>query len=130
MLGFGAALIAATLLAAGAAFAQHDPKQGHGMPDHDMAGHAQARQASSPVIAAFGAANARMHKDMDVKLTGDADSDFVKSMIPHHQGAIDMAKVELAYGKDPAIRKLAEDVIEAQEAEIARMRQWLKDRGQ
>ena len=63
---------------------------------------------------------------MAVPLTGDVDVDFVRGMIPHHQGAIDMAKVELEHGKDPAIRKLAEDVIKAQEAEIGQMQEWLK----
>ena len=75
---------------------------------------------------AFAAVNAKMHQDMAITLTGDADADFVKSMIPHHQGAIDMAKVVLKYGKDPATKKLADGVIKAQEGEIATMTEWLK----
>ncbi|MFP3542677.1 DUF305 domain-containing protein [Rhizobium sp. SIMBA_035] len=76
---------------------------------------------------AFAEANAKMHKDMMVEMTGNADVDFVRGMIPHHQGAIDMAKIELQYGKDPEIRKLAEAVIKAQEAEIAEMNAWLSE---
>ena len=69
----------------------------------------------------------KMHKDMmAVKPTGDADVDFVRGMIPHHQGAIDMAKVVLKEGKDPEIKKLAEGIIEAQESEIKQMNDWLK----
>ena len=68
----------------------------------------------------------KMHQDMDIEYTGNADVDFVRGMIPHHQGAIDMAKVELEHGTDPAIRKLAHGVIKAQEGEIKMMNKWLK----
>jgi uncharacterized protein (DUF305 family) len=80
---------------------------------------------SAPSSKAFEAASEKMHKDMSMSFTGDADVDFVKGMIPHHQGAIDMAKVELQYGKDPEIKKLAEDIVKAQESEIAFMNAWL-----
>ncbi|WP_436968117.1 CopM family metallochaperone [Burkholderia gladioli] len=56
--------------------------------------------------------------------TGDADKDFVAHMIPHHQGAIDMAEVELRYGKDPAMKKLAAEIVAAQRTEIRTMKQW------
>lgn len=67
----------------------------------------------------------KMSKDMAaIPITGDADRDFVGMMIPHHQGAIDMANFELAHGKDPAIRKLARAIIAAQNKEIAGMKAW------
>ncbi|HTQ83307.1 MAG TPA: DUF305 domain-containing protein [Pseudolabrys sp.] len=68
----------------------------------------------------------RMNNDMPKESAGSVDADFVKMMIPHHQAAVDMAKVELAKGKDPTLRKLAEDIIAAQEKEIALMTGWLK----
>jgi uncharacterized protein (DUF305 family) len=71
-----------------------------------------------------------MHENMSMASTGDADVDFMRGMIPHHQGAIDMAKIVLTHGKDPQVKKLAEDVIQAQESEIAFMRDWLTKRGQ
>ena len=94
--------------------------------------HHGAHSSTSANIAsteAFEAANAKMHSDMAIDYTGNADVDFVRSMIPHHQGAIDMARVELEHGKDPELRKLAEEVIKAQEGEIAWMQGWLAKQG-
>ena len=89
----------------------------------------QPPAAESAATKAYRDANAKMHKDMDIRYSGDADADFVRGMIPHHQGAIDMARVVLAHGKDPEIRKLAESVIRDQEKEVAMMRDWLKKNG-
>src|SRR5262249_15962847 len=73
---------------------------------------------------AFAAVNEKMMREMSQPLTGDADRDFVAGMIPHHQGAIDMAQVELKYGHAKALRKLARDIIAAQKKEIAFMEKW------
>jgi uncharacterized protein (DUF305 family) len=59
-----------------------------------------------------------------VEMTGDADRDFVAMMLPHHQGAIDMAKIELKYGKDETLKKLASEIVSAQEREMATMQAW------
>jgi uncharacterized protein (DUF305 family) len=79
----------------------------------------------TPSTKAYKAAAMQMHKDMAVRYTGEPDEDFAATMVAHHKGAIEMAKVELQYGTDPELRKLAQDIITAQEKEIALMREWL-----
>ena len=119
------ALVGAGALVLARAQPQHGP--GHGMPMMQGGGHAghaaaQAPANASPVTRAFIAANERMHRDMAITFTGNADRDFVAGMIPHHQGAIEMARIVLEHGSDPEVRSIAEAVIREQEREIVQMR--------
>ena len=71
----------------------------------------------------------KMHMAMEaVKRSGNADVDFVRLMLPHHQAAVDMAKTQLLYGKDPQMRRLAQEIITDQQLEIELMQRWLKQR--
>jgi uncharacterized protein (DUF305 family) len=87
------------------------------------------KSAATPADKAFAASMKTMMNGMNVKPTGEPDKDFVLMMIPHHQGAIDMAKVELQYGTDLELRRLASDIVAAQEKEIAQMKAWLAKNG-
>jgi len=86
---------------------------------------APSNSSENPAVQGYRAANDRMHQAMGIEYTGNPDIDFMRSMIPHHQGAIDMARVVLEHVSDPEVRKLAEEVISTQEAEIETMREWL-----
>jgi uncharacterized protein (DUF305 family) len=118
---FTAAIVLATT-----GFAQAHHHEAMVIAQHQQHGSPAPAAKSSAATKGYEAANAKMHKDMTIKYSGNPDADFARGMIPHHQGAIDMAKVVLAHGKDPEIRKLAEEIIKAQETEIAWMKEWLK----
>jgi hypothetical protein len=78
--------------------------------------------AEAPFLAENVAAMKIMMDNMAVKPTGDIDADFVAMMVPHHQGAIDMALAVLRHGRNPQIRRLAQEIIVTQQQEIAVMR--------
>ena len=115
-------------LAATPAFAQPAPSAPPppapaAMPGMAMPASPPAAEAA-PSTRAYQAAMAKMDRGMAIPYTGNADQDFVAGMIPHHQGAIDMARVELRYGHDKALKRLARRIIKAQTREIAFMRRW------
>lgn len=119
-------ILVLAMAAGGSSPAFGQDQQQHGKNHHASSIQAEGEPAST---LAYRAANDTMHKAMDIAFTGDADIDFLKGMIPHHQGAIEMAQIVLRYGKDPKIRALAQEIIKTQNEEIAQMRSWLKERG-
>ena len=122
MRGAPTAILIATLMAGGVA--------GGGMMMM-RTGHAESAHAESApggFDALMAQSMTRMHADMAVPPSGDPDRDFAAMMIPHHQGAIDMAKAELAYGRDPVLRRLAQGIIVEQAQEIEVMRRALAER--
>ncbi len=139
-----AALILLALAAPAAAQSSHLGHGSHGAPAAAGApkGHAGAGPMSMESMQAmmktmipapgdaastkdFKSADMKMMHDMVVPYTGNPDIDFRAKMIPHHQGAIDMAKVALAHAKDETTKALATQIIKDQEREIAEMREWL-----
>ena len=129
--------IAAVAVVGGIAFAQQtmegmDHSNMGGMGDMGMMSHATLippELANDPATVASAAAMDKMMADMMVPYTGDPDIDFARGMIPHHQAAIDMAKIQLEFGTDPGMRELAEAIIAAQESEIATLKAFLATKG-
>jgi hypothetical protein len=88
-----------------------------------------SQPAADPDWSELVASMDKMHMAMGaIKRSGNADVDFVRLMLPHHQAAIDMAKTQLLYGKDPQMRRLAQEIITDQQLEIELMQRWLKQR--
>ena len=114
---FVAAALLATILVRAHAQHQHDPSD-------------QSDRSSTVSAASFDEmmheAMARMDSGMSIGHSGDPDRDFAAMMIPHHQGAIDMAKAELQFGLDPVLRRLAQGIIVEQQQEIELMRRQLE----
>lgn len=82
-------------------------------------------QSTDEAMKAYMAVHQKMMTSMqDMKMSGDADKDFAMMMIPHHQGAVDMAEVELKFGKDAQLKAMAQKIIDAQKAEIEDFKKW------
>lgn len=125
-------ILAAALLVASPALAQDHRAHGGAAAAakaSDAAADARVKPDARAASREITAINARMHAGMSVAPTGDIDLDFVRNMIPHHQGAIQMAELTLRHSTDPTIRTLARNIAGAQRREITAMRAWLRTKG-
>lgn len=111
-------------LLAGLATATMAQQRGH-MPGMQMMQGMMPKEGDSQSTKDFKQAHMKMMESTP-EPTGNADADFARMMIPHHQGAINMARVQLAHGKDDQLKALAEKIIKDQEKEIAELNDWLK----
>jgi uncharacterized protein (DUF305 family) len=119
----------ASVAATSFAFADDPPRARHfrrEMPIQYVADRPDLSE-EQPFLSENAAAMNKMMADMTTKPTGDVDRDFVAMMVPHHQGAIDMAKAELKYGRNEQLRRLAQEIVVGQEREITVMRDAVSD---
>ena len=96
-------------------------------PQNDSHTHLGDMLAVDPNWSELNSSMEKMHLAMtSIESSGNSDVDFVRLMLPHHQAAIDMAKTQLRYGKDPQMRRLAQEIVTDQQSEIKLMQLWLK----
>jgi uncharacterized protein (DUF305 family) len=104
----------------------HGPTAAHRirgtMPIQYVADWQDNNSDETPFLSENQSAMDKMMRDMTIKPTGDVDRDFVAMMVPHHQGAIDMAQAELRYGHNEQLRRMAQEIVVTQQQEIATMR--------
>lgn len=101
--------------------------QAHDMTAMNNARHNATHQGNAPHSQAYLHSMNALHDEMMAGvMDNDADRAFARAMIPHHVGAIEMAKIQLQYGKNEEMRQLAEQIIKAQDPEIKQMQDWLK----
>jgi len=95
----------------------------------DPASTREVDSKENPFLTENAAAMKKMMADMMIKPSGDVDRDFVEMMVPHHQGAVDMAKAELEYGHNEQLRRLAREIVANQQQEIVQMHRAISDEG-
>jgi uncharacterized protein (DUF305 family) len=119
----------ASVAATSFALAQDPPGMRHvhrAMPIQYMAAQLPGSE-ERPFLSENAAAMNKMMADMTIKPTGDVDRDFVAMMVPHHQGAVDMANAELKYGHNEQLRRVAREIVASQQPEIIAMRNAVSD---
>jgi hypothetical protein len=118
--------LATTAMVSATSFAlAQDPSRAfhvHGAMPVQTVADRPGRSQEQPFLSENAAAMNNMMADMTIKPTGDVDRDFVAMMVPHHQGAVDMAKAELKYGHNEQLRRLAQEIVVTQQQEITAMR--------
>jgi Domain of unknown function (DUF305) len=114
-------LVVALAIAAGSLATAHDASHHAASTTSSTAAPSPQSNDEAAYLAENDAAMEKMMMDMSIKPTGDIDADFVAMMVPHHQGAVDMAQAELRYGRNEQLRRIAQEIIVEQLQEITAM---------
>lgn len=117
----------ASVAATSFAMAQDPAKSRHGLDRVQHAADSQVYAEEQAFLSQNAAAMRKMMADMMIKPSGDIDRDFVEMMAPHHQGAVNMAKTELEYGRNARLRRLAQQIVATQQREITVMQNAVSD---